>query len=419
MKYEQYDITIIGSGLVGASLACALSHEDFKLNFKIALIDKQAVNSTNNEINDNDARALALSSPSISCLTSIGIWPLKTAVGSLKIEPIKSVHVSSKGHFGVSHLQAKSKGLSELGFVVNADVLTRALAEKAAKLPNVTLYRPREIVELNKSTPSEGEHWTVTLNNNEKINTNLIVAADGAFSFLRSHQGIPAVIHDHNHDAIISNVSSSKSHEGVAYERFLEQGSIAMLPCGDHRAKCVWVVPNSESEKILNLSELEYLSRLKSNFGSRLGSLLSSSTRIKFPLKSIVAENLYGRGFVLIGNAANTLHPIAAQGFNLGLRDAATLAEVLAYHKNLNASRLFDLGAIAALQDYAERRRTDHSITRQFTRSLADATLPLSSGILASEFIPGLKNKLFDLGLGKQNNLPKLCRNREKYEVNK
>lgn len=391
----QYDVVIVGGGLVGSSLACALTAQ----GLKSAVIEKMPAKVSNPH--PTNAKALALSRPSVYCLENLQVWSKVASMAST----LREVHVSSKGHFGMTRIQAEKEGLTELGFVIDADILNHLLLETMGTRPEVTLYRPAEIIEL-KPGDEDFEHWTLTLNSGETLSAKLLVAADGADSLVCRQQGIQRVNHHYPHVAIITNVMLAQSHEGVAFERFTQQGSLAMIPFGEHRVKCVWVVPEETGVDLLNMNDTEFLNRLQLEFGYRLGKLKSVSVRTKFPLKSSYAETLYGHRFVLVGNAANTVHPVAAQGFNLGLRDVATLAEILGdarkHHK--------DIGAIDLLRAYADQRRGDHETTRAFSHRLTQSNVGLSVGIVACELMDFMKKRVFQLGLGAASDLPKLCR---------
>lgn len=388
----EFDIIIVGGGLVGASLACALKNQALK----IALIDKSPLHSK--PLHNFDARALALSLPSIECLQMLDVWPKICEAASV----IKAVHVSKQGHFGVTKICALEHQLPALGYVVNADDLNNALNQVVETLPHVTLFRPAEIVKVEK----RDQGWAIQLSNQKKLNTKLLVAADGSESLLRKQQGIEVKIQDYQQTAIVANIALNQSHQAVAYERFLEKGSIAILPFGANCVKCVWIIPSNQLKTLEVQSDKVFLENIQREFGHRLGFFGKLGKRVFYPLKNICAESLYADRFVLIGNAANTMHPIAAQGFNLGLRDAATLAEILAQAQNTNQ----DIGSVEVLRSYADRRIDDHQAIRYFTDSLAEPHVFQWLGILASEWVTPFKRRIAERGLGRHQHLPKLCR---------
>ncbi len=387
-----FDVVIVGGGLVGASLACALNHPQLS----IALIDKNAFSLKT--VQHFDARALALSMPTIECLKVLNVWPKIHDTTSI----IKTVHVSKQGYFGITKMCASEYALPALGYVVSADDLNAALNQAVEKLPNLTLFCPEKIMQLEKID----HDWIIQLSDQKKLRTKLLVAADGAKSQLRAQQGIAVKMKDYGQTAIGVNIALNQSHHAVAYERFLENGSIAMLPFGENRVKCVWVVPNDQLEMLKQQSDQAFLKNIQSQFGYRLGFFSEIGKRFFYPLKNVCAEHLYADRFILIGNAANTLHPIAAQGFNLGLRDVATLAEILV--KTQNAQQ--DIGSIEVLRAYANHRIDDHVAIRHFTDSLAKPHVFQWLGILTSEWLMPFKQYVVARGLGRHQNLPKLCR---------
>ncbi len=384
----EFDIVIVGGGLVGASLACALKNQALK----IALIDKSPLNSE--PLHNFNSRALALSLPSIECLKMLDVWPKVCENASV----IKAIHVSKQGHFGVTKIGALEYRLPALGYVVKADDLNQVVET----LPDVRLFRPAEILKVEKID----QGWAIQLSNQKKLNTQLLVAADGAESILREQQGIEIKTKDYEQTAIVVNIALNQSHQGIAYERFLEKGSIAMLPFGENFVKCVYIVPNNQVETLKTQSDDLFFENIQYQFGHRLGFFKELGSRIFYPLKKVYAEALYAEQFVLIGNAANTVHPIAAQGFNLGLRDAATLAEMLVQAKNTQQY----IGSVEVLRNYATCRRDDHQVIRYFTDSLAEPHVFQWLGILASEWVSPFKRRIAERGLGRHQNLPKLCR---------
>lgn len=392
----QYDIVIVGGGLVGASFAAKILQKN--MNLKIALIDNAVPKNDpvlfmpRNDIQsdpniDLNAKALALSHSSVICLQSLGVMQKLASQ-----QDIKAVHVSSKGHFGVSRISAIDAGLSALGVVVNADVLNHTLNMHIEG--KLKIYRPVYVV---KMMPQE-KGWTLLLNTGEVINTELLVAADGTNSFVRQTVGIDVNSYDYHQSAISVNIELLQSHDNVAYERFTEDGAIAMLPFGERLVKCVWVLPNNKASLLLQKNDTEFLQDIQTVFGFRLGRLKHLGKRIAYPLKSLSAQTLYEHHCVLLGNAANTLHPIAAQGFNLGLRDAVALSK-LVIASVLNGQ---DIGANTLLKQYAESRQADHQRTRYFIDNIAESKFSPNLGVLACEFLPLTKKWVVAQGLGSQ-----------------
>ncbi len=415
-----FDIVIVGGGLIGTTLAIALSP-----HFKVAVIEKSPINKNSHKpVKDSNAKALALTRQSVKILEELEVWSKVSECA----EAIKTVHVSSRGHFGATKIVAKELGFTELGFVVDADLLNAALNESINE--NVVLFPHTEIKQLYQEKEEKSHHkiyndinfkneeflfWRLLLNSLNKKETNatetltakLLIGCDGTDSMLRKLMGVDAMVHDYQQTAIVVNLelanfnnlvhfklepASDNGHANIAYERFLKQGSIAMLPFGKNRVKCVWATTNEEAKLLLQMDESVFLKQVQGIFGHRLGTFTSCSQRTSYPLRSITSSCLYGQRFVLAGNAANTLHPVAAQGFNLGLRDVVTLLEILVKSKK-------DPGQIEVLKKYNEKRRIDHANTQALSHSLtglgsflgsATDTISdsiLSKGILCFDFL--------------------------------
>lgn len=389
---EQFDVVIVGGGLVGASLACVLK----SYSVKIALIDKTEKDISQESI--LNARAIALSHTSQQFFLSIDLWQAFIP----HIVPIVEVHVSKKGFFGVTKLNNNSK---PIGYVISADILSKMINERLeckTVESSVTIYRPDEISNLKQIN----DNWHIELSSGKTLTSPLLIGSDGSDSFVRKCQGININSHDYQQTAITANIKLSQSHKNIAYERFTDSGPIAILPFGENCVKCVLVTSTVQAKKIMENEEYQFLNHCQSLFGYRLGKWLDCGKRSAYPLRSYYSEAIYGERMVLIGNAANTVHPVAAQGLNLGLRDVAFLAELIITAKNNKQ----DIGSSDLLQTYFKLRTLDHHRTRFFTHQLATQKTILLLGILGCEWIEPLKNKIIEGGMGKQPGLPKLCR---------
>lgn len=391
LRVQHFDLVVIGGGLVGASFAHAIAHS----GLKVALIDKSAVDAVYNSCIDNRGIALAYTTKQI--LEDLDVW----GVLADKANAIEAVHVSEQNSFGFAKLTAKSCGLPALGYVIGATDLSMALVHSVARLPNIKIIRPAEIITSEFDT-SELK-WTLAVNE-QIITTSLLIAADGANSATRKKQNIPLHTKDYNQSALVTNLRVAAKDVTTAYERFCAQGILACLPFGQQQVKFIWTAATDKIKQLQGIPDELFLSEVQSILGFRLGKLLDVDKRHVFAISYAYAAQIYAPGMVLLGNAANTLHPVAAQGFNLGIRDALILSKVLKL-----ALRNGDcLSANATLIRYADMRKKDHTSTRNFSNSLVtvfdnDALrfkMLRRIGLLATQFIPYAHRKIINQGLG-------------------
>jgi 2-octaprenyl-6-methoxyphenol hydroxylase len=403
MKAIDYDALIIGGGMVGASLASALGGERLKLGLV------EAVPFQSDSQPSYDDRGLVLAPASQRVFAGIGIWPDL----SRNVTPIRRIHVSDRGHFGFTHLDAAELGVSALGHVAVARDIGQALLSRLAALDNVDLLCPArlESVEIHpdyaEATVSEGDHTRT-------LTTRLLIAADGSNSRIRELLNIEADLKDYRQTAVVANVTPERAHDFTAYERFTSTGPLAVIPSTGQRCVVVWGVRTEEAEPLLALDDETFLKKLTERFGGRLGRFLKVGRRRAYPLRLIRPHRQVGPRFALIGNAAHAIHPNAAQGLNLGLRDVATLAEVLA-----EASRAGkDPGNEALLQTYADRRQHDHwqtialsdGLTRLFYNDFPPLVVTRNLAMLAIDLIPPLKRDLVRRAMGLTGHQPRLVR---------
>lgn len=386
------DVLIAGGGLVGLSLALALR----PAGLRVLLVDRPPVWAAGSAA---DQRHLALSEASCRVLEDLGV--MSRLVGTA--EPILGVHVSSQGEFGVARWSAAERGMPRFGMVVPARrllaemwSLVSASAEIEVRAPAVVAAAAAGADSVRVSVEGEGsvgEHFA-----------RLLVIADGAESRLREQAGIPVERHDYQCQAICSSLRPARAHEGVAYERFTRGGPLALLPQPGGRCGVVQVLAEDEVAARMALTDKAFLAALQKDFGYRLGPLLDLGPRLAYPLRRVYATRLHGARQVLVGNAAQTLHPVGAQGFNLGLRDVAALATRLC-----GAARdRRDPGDASLLADYAAVRAADRSATAGMSHLLAQATtlrspaasLLRSTALLAADRLGPLREYLQLAGMG-------------------
>ncbi len=406
-----YDLIIIGGGMVGASLACALANQPLR----IAIVE--AVPYQTDKQPSYDDRAIALSFGSRRIFDGLGLWPEISQHSTA----INRIHVSDQGRFGFARLDNRQEGVDALGYVITARNLGRTLVHQLDQLKNLTLISPAKLTDLKLGD----DHATAVISvgngkysKTKTLTASLIVAADGGNSAVRQLLDIQTTNHDYNQTAITANITPEFPHQHVAYERFTQHGPLAFLPMEDNRCALVWTHDPQETKRLLELNDEEFLNELQSNFGQRLGTLLKTGNRSTYPLKLVKAQEQVRNRLALIGNAAHTLHPIAGQGFNLGLRDVATLAQIITDASfNMNKQNQ-DIGALNVLEQYAQWRTRDHRQVIGFTNTLVSTfsnhfpplALARNLGLIATDIIPPLKHALSKHSMGLSGKLPRLAR---------
>jgi 2-octaprenyl-6-methoxyphenol hydroxylase len=305
------DIAIVGGGLVGASLAIALAPS----GRRVALIEAAPPPATAPAW---DERCIALNVASRRIYERLGVWPALRG----EAEPITATHISERGRFGVTRFTAAEAGEEALGWNIPVRALGAVLWRRLGGLPEFTLLCPGRVA----GVANTDDAVTLALASGTGVTARLVVACDGARSAVRTALGIGAQERDYAQVAIVGAVRPERPHRGVAYERFLPGGPIALIPKPDGRCSVIWTVPAGDAPKMLAWSDAEFLAALQQGFGLRLGRFLETGRRDGHPLTRVMSDALTAPRVILAGNAAQALHPIAAQGFNLGLRDVATVS---------------------------------------------------------------------------------------------
>lgn len=406
MSSTTTDIVIAGGGMVGSSLAVALA----PLGLNVTVVEAVPRNSA--EQPSFDERSTALSRSTQRSFEAMGIWPDVVAAST----PILSVHVSDKGRFGFAHIDAEEQGVEALGYVCINRVLGEVLARSVDDAGNVNLLCPSRIT----AVDTNAERALVTVSHEdgrqERISARLLVVADGARSAVRNMLGIPASMTDYGQTAIIGNLLTELPNEGCAYERFTEQGPIAMLPISNGRTAFVWICETASAGRLLELDDGAYTEALLDAFGTRLGGFSRVGKRAAYPLGLSKAERLTAPRAVLVGNAAHGLHPVAAQGFNLGMRDVAALCDCIA--DELAADEPSGIGADGVLSRYARWRKPDQQKLVGFTDGLVrlfgsrrpGIRVLRNAGMLAFDVVPGVRRVFAEHTMGLKGRLPRLSR---------
>jgi len=406
MQDNHFDIVIAGGGMIGTSLALALA----PLGLRVAVVEAIARKASDQPSFDD--RSTALSRSTQRMFEAMGLWDEIVAAST----PIQSIHVSDQGRFGFSHIDAAEQGVEALGYVVINRVLGSVLQSALSKLDSVDVICPARIIDIGLA-PAQ---VTVDVGCDEEIrqslNCKLLVAADGSNSEVRDMMGISAQTIDYGQRAVIGNLLPEKKPEHRAFERFTEQGPLAVLPVADDRAGFVWAVSEHDAERVLALDDVAFLHELQGEFGYRLGSFSRAGKRASYPLTLCKAVRLTATRSVLVGNAAHGLHPVSAQGFNLGMRDVAALCDCIADAGNV--SRSLDPGDEQLLQRYVRWRRSDQKKLVRFTDSLVrlfgTSRRPLRTlrniGMIGFDLVPGVRSVFAKHTMGLAGNLPRLSR---------
>ncbi|WP_454256498.1 2-octaprenyl-6-methoxyphenyl hydroxylase [Pseudomonas sp. Marseille-Q8238] len=378
---QRASLAIIGGGLVGASLALALQAGAKARGWQIALVEPFAPGDSYQP--SYDARSTALSYGSRQLYERLGVWP---AI-SQRAEAITQIHVSDRGRFGAARLSAEDEGVPALGYVVENAWLGHCLWQ-ALDADVVSWRCPAEVSRLE----ALDDGYRLTLNDESVLDCDLAVLADGGRSSLREQLGIAVRITPYGQTALIANVSTADAHQGQAFERFTDEGPMAMLPLSGNRSALVWTRPGNDAERLLGLDDKAFLAELQNAFGYRLGALRQVGGRHVYPLALSEAQEQVRPHLVLLGNAAHSLHPVAGQGFNLSLRDTLALADCLL------ASPAAP-GDFATLQRYRQSQQQDQAltvgfsdqVTRLFGRGESLLVAGRTLGLLGLDLLPPAK----------------------------
>jgi len=404
---KQFDIVISGGGLSGALMALSLidCKNEQGQPLSIAIVEANPV--LKDPSLSFDDRVLALSHGTATYLHSLGIWQRLKSVA----EPIKNIHISDRGFYGKARLYADNHQVNALGFVVEMSLLGQALLmrlkEKNKLSGNITWFTPDKISDITW----QEKHVELTLNSETELKAKLLLACDGVHSACRKFANISVQASDYGQSALIANVCTAISHDNLAFERFTETGPIAMLPLSkqssatnDSRCSLVWTLPPEQADKMQALSDVQFQTELEAAFGSWLGAITHVGKRDVFPLKLLMADEQVYHRMALIGNASHTIHPIAGQGFNLGVRDVNQMAALIKISLENNQ----DIGRFSALSEYASKRKLDHqqvigltdSLVTLFSNKLPPLVAGRNIGLKVMNYLSPLKNALVRKTMG-------------------
>jgi 2-octaprenyl-6-methoxyphenol hydroxylase len=400
---KNYDLVIVGGGMVGISLALLLAQQ--QSDWKVLLLEAQAYDNSNNHSNHPsfDSRSTALSWSSRKIFQAAGLWSELESHTSA----IKNIHVSDRGHIGLTRISADEAGVDALGYVIENRWIGNVLLKKFTATA-VEIMAPERVA---KITPLKSGVRLNLEKSGEAIETSLLVIADGANSQTAQKLGIHSDKKPYGQQGIIANIALQDAHNGVAYERFTDQGPMAMLPLpdfdGSPRCALVWTQPPERAAELMTATDKDFLQALQESFGYRMGMVEKVGERVAYPLALTTASEQVRRNIVVLGNAAHSLHPVAGQGFNLSLRDVATLADVLGKAKSAGT----DFSSLETLERYQQQQLADQQNTLMFSDNLPKlfaqpssvVALGRNSGLVMMDLLPSLRSRFAKFGMGMAN----------------
>lgn len=395
-----FDIVIVGGGLVGATLALALSRYAF---WSVALVEKNAFDfaSAHTVLHPSfDARNTALSNGTCELFDQLGLWSELKPLA----EPITTIDVSDQGGFGHVTIDAAEERVAALGYVIENRFIGQALLVALRDAERVKVFAPAEFSKPRAVAGGFTGEITGVLEAT-KVRTRLLVVADGADSPTCDQLGIGVDRKPYGQQGIVTAVVSDRPHQGRAWERFTSQGPLAILPQTEGRLGLTWCVDNAEAERLMSASDADFLAELQAKSGSVAGELLRVGRRYAYPLRLVLAEEQVRPHLVVLGNAAHGLHPVAGQGLNMALRDVVVLVRVLVDA----AKRELPLGQFQVLQQYLAERGPDQfstiqfsdKLTRLFSTDRAPVRMIRNAGLALFDVLPGAKHTLARYAMGR------------------
>ncbi|OFW98299.1 MAG: hypothetical protein A3D94_04715 [Alphaproteobacteria bacterium RIFCSPHIGHO2_12_FULL_66_14] len=420
MDSRQFDLAIVGAGLNGSLLALAAG----EAGLSTALIDRVPLKSLTEAGFDGRTTAIAYSSQRL--FAALGVW--NDVAG--EAEPIRDIRISDAGHDGRAsplhlHFDHREAALdardpAPMGWIVENRFLRTALLRRLADCPQVELVAPDEVIETSRTA----DHAELTLKSGRRLSARLVASAEGRFGSMREEAGIGAQSWSYGQIAIVLVARHERPHRGVAQEKFLPSGPFAILPmtdgpirdgrAGEHRSSIVWTERTKLAHRLLELDDARFQAEFARRFGDHLGRVEAVGPRWSYPLSLVHAHRYIDTRLVLVGDAAHGIHPIAGQGYNLGVRDIAALVEVLVDAKRLG----LDIGAADTLERYVQWRRTDNFtmvaatdvLTWLFSNDIKPLRLARDLGMAAVNRVPPLRRFFVRHAMGLVGDLPKLIR---------
>jgi len=394
---KHYDVIINGGGMVGATLACLLA----KKQLKVAVIEafETPVFSAADEF---DLRVSAISRASQNAFIEAGVWD---DIIAMRATPYEAMDVWDSEGEGNVRFEAAELGEPDIGHIIENKVIQQALNEVLKKADTVTLYQPDKLqryqLEHNEQLSDNEEKLVINLESGNEISTELLVGADGANSKVRKLSGIDFEQDDYGQSGLVAVVKTEKAHEFTAWQRFQPTGPLAFLPLSNGSSSIVWTLPADRADYYLSLNKTDFKAALAEAFDYKLGKINKVSKRAAFPLKGSQASSLIADRVALVGDAAHTIHPLAGQGVNLGIKDAVELAAQLSATSS-------GLGSHKLLRRYERARRGDNLITMRamegFRLLFGHSATPVISarniGMKLFNQIPMVKNEVIRKAMG-------------------
>lgn len=400
MKRQKLDILVVGGGAVGLATACGLAGR----GRRIGLVEAREPEAF--DADDYDLRVFAISPASDRILAGVGAWE---AIRSRRVSPYRQMEVRDAAGSGHVRFDAADVGEPYLGHIVENRLIRRALYDRLASLPGVELFCPDGPVDMD--LVDEGA--LVRLESGTEVEASLVVGADGARSQIRRLAGIEVDRRDHEQRGVVAHVATEKPHGETARQRFLPDGPLAFLPLADGRCSIVWSTTGDHAKHLADIPDEQFTSELTEAFDGAPGRVTSTTKRVSFPLQSMHARQYVAPGLVLVGDAAHSVHPLAGQGVNLGLLDAAALIQVLE-----DAGDDADPGEYRVLRRYERWRRGDNLLMLKsfdgfrdlFATSQPAVTLARNLGMQLFDRVGPVKNRVILQAMGYRGEVPRLAR---------
>lgn len=399
---KQYDLIIIGGGMVGLTLACALG----QLQFKVAVVE--AFSPLDIKPGDDyELRVSAISKSSQQILQNVNAWQ---AMLNRRACAYQHMHVWDATGDGSIHFDAADLGIDSIGHIIENKVIQFSLLEQCLKLPTVDWLCPVQVKEISFSETGQ----QVLLEDGSMLSAQLLVGADGANSKVRESAGIEINKTAYEQKAVVAVVKSTLHHKDTAWQRFLPTGPLAFLPLSDGSCSIVWSAENQRADELTEMPEKLFITELQNAFENTLGKVESVSRRVAFPLIRRHANEYVKQGLALVGDAAHTIHPLAGQGVNLGLLDAAALAEVIIKARSQGKS----ISSLSTLRRYERWRRADNSLMMAsmsgfknlFSNEQTELSFIRNAGLNFVNSMGPVKNKLMRHALGLEGDLPEMAK---------